>query len=151
MVPRGTSVVAVDDVLPKSIKTHTGGEGGVTDLASRGGGGAGAGTECKSEDTASTDIERSSNIVLGFQLQKIYREGDIVQTADNVAGRTLDRGEHGVLENIKVVDGFGIEEGSKRKSFSWLRKSWARLGLQIGSSYNNCIIITLLGAFLVRL
>ncbi len=104
----------------KGVGKRFGGEGGATDPSS--GAGAKAGAEYRSQDTANTDIERSSDIVLGFRVRKIYWEGEAARTTDEVAGRTLGEGGSddevpNNTESLKVVDDFGAEDGSTQDVF----------------------------------
>ncbi|KIN08196.1 hypothetical protein OIDMADRAFT_23020 [Oidiodendron maius Zn] len=84
--------------------------------------GASINVEYWSEDIATAaDVERYSNICQdGFQLREIYWESEIMQTTDNIAERTLD-GEPikkpNIMENIKVVNDFDIDKGSKQDVF----------------------------------
>ncbi|KAI1124295.1 hypothetical protein F5Y10DRAFT_249673 [Nemania abortiva] len=98
----------------KGTKKHAGGEIGAGSEVGIGGG-------YKSENTASTDIESSSNIVLGFRLRKIFWEGDVVQMTDDVAGQTLGKEESAkepdIIENLKIIDDFDVDEGSKQDVF----------------------------------
>lgn len=95
---------------------RVGGGGSATDPSN--GAGAGSSAEYTSQDTSSTQVERSSNIVLGFRVRKIYWEGESVQMTDDVVGRTLGQEDPvktpNIFENMKVIDDFDIDEGSEK-------------------------------------